>query len=527
MGLSLNLHGCVAVDNETLEDIGKYCAQLEELDIGGCPAVGTPGLLNVVRQCKHMTIGGLIHVERDLITDEIVLAMMTNNPLLQVMDLNYCTQVTDETLLIAAQTCVRLRTLSLHCTPLVTAVGLEAVTEGCKSLIFTGIRGVSPADLYTNGVVCNLVRNEGAQMKRCDLSHCILVKDAVFYALAEHCPKLMQLCLQECRGLTAHGLEKLLQNCPLMQLDGIEECPREIVTNEVVIASITNNPRIHHLDLHDCSNVHSPSLYHVGDKCRDLRSLNLTDCFEIQEEALVWLLKNNESLLYIDIEGCPRVGDGALKQMGESCPKLQRLNIARCPKLTPKGIVSAITGCTLLNLEGLEGIEHTQFNVEVVDALVANHPGYGAVLDVSNCTWFTGESLKVLSKCKKLTMMRHLRLEGCVQIDDEGIAAIAKTFRRLTELDITRCFKVSDKGICAISKYCQDLDTLLISFCHRVSTKTMQYLGDNSKSLKLVDASYCGKVTAADVDRTQARLPKCKIVVGHIDAAHLQNKRAK
>ena len=113
---TLLLSGCEDITDATLIHLTQHCRQIENIDLSGCPvtdmglsilSLNFPHLHTIVlRKCAHITDAGLLHISRNMpglvklvlsgtsVSDSVLQALATNNPLLNELELTGCKLVT-------------------------------------------------------------------------------------------------------------------------------------------------------------------------------------------------------------------------------------------------------------------------------------------------------------------------------------------------------------------------------------------------------------------------------------------------
>lgn len=127
---SLDLQGCY-VGDQGLAAVGKFCKQLEELNLRFCEGLTDVGVIDLVVGCsKSLKSIGVAASAK--ITDLSLEAVGSHCKLLEVLYLD-SEYIHDKGLIAVAQGCHRLKNLKLQCVS-VTDVAFAAVGELCTSL---------------------------------------------------------------------------------------------------------------------------------------------------------------------------------------------------------------------------------------------------------------------------------------------------------------------------------------------------------------------------------------------------------
>lgn len=103
---------------------------------------------------------------------------------------------------------------------------------------------------------------------------------------------------------------------------------------------------------------------------------------------------------------------------------------------------------------------------------------------------------------KALPMLPHLQcinLDGCQDIDDEGLVALAQRCTGLRSISLYWNVKVTDRGLCKLlrAQAHGDLHHLAFSGCKHLSDETVQRLVSRAPNADFLDLTRCNKVTDA------------------------------
>lgn len=132
-------------------------------------------------------------------------------------------------------------------------------------------------------------------------------------------------------------------------------------------------------------------------------------------------------------------------------------------------------------------------------------------LDITFCHGITNELLKALPK---LPALQVLRLDGCQEITDDGLLAVAQRCQNL------RCFSVywntraTDKGFGIVlrGQKGKELQSLNFSGCKFLGDETLQRIVAKGTNLEVLDLTRCNKVTDAGVLIVCESLEKLRVL---------------
>jgi len=192
-------------------------------------------------------------------------------PRLQVIQLEDCSKINDDSMRLIANNAPSLRKLRLSRTS-VTSEGLQIVVKSCPQL----------RELHFGK---SLVDEK---------------LDNMLLYISQWSNKLEVLQLPECYSVTSLGLQYLSQNG-----SGIEE-----------------------LDLSCCDMVTDRGLAYLAAGCPNLKKLDLLQCTRLTDQGLINLASGCHKLEEVILYECEEVGDAGLMALCENCPNLQALMLS-------------------------------------------------------------------------------------------------------------------------------------------------------------------------------------------------------
>ncbi|KAK1417242.1 hypothetical protein QVD17_26367 [Tagetes erecta] len=185
---SLTVKGCMGFGNTNLATVGKYCSQLQNLELSGLCGITDSGIFQLLENCQ----AGLVKVNLSNclnLTNKVVMDLAKiHGETLKVLNLEGCRRITDESLASIADNCLLLNDLDvskccitdrgLHCLSEGVQIGLQILSvSGCpkisnKSAPFLKKLGqtlvglnIQQCNLISSSVVDSLVEN----LWRCDI----------------------------------------------------------------------------------------------------------------------------------------------------------------------------------------------------------------------------------------------------------------------------------------------------------------------------------------------------------------------
>uniref|UniRef100_K3X5P9 EF-hand domain-containing protein n=1 Tax=Globisporangium ultimum (strain ATCC 200006 / CBS 805.95 / DAOM BR144) TaxID=431595 RepID=K3X5P9_GLOUD len=255
--IEVNLSYCEWADDHALRTLAKHCHLLTTVAVCHCKRVTDygiaafpdsstkPALTNIdISHCTKITDVGILALLTKALKLEVLVAagltmveglnmqglVRTSNSLeslnfssnsrmqymtmvhlirvyantkLTDLNLSYCTQVTDDTLVALGRHCPNLRTLRIASCPMVSDHGVQRLVE------FVPGESEDTADFMEN----ESAASRCVQLQTLDLTGCFQLTDVALSAIGQKCSSLQVLLIDGVRRLTALGLRVITEHC--------------------------------------------------------------------------------------------------------------------------------------------------------------------------------------------------------------------------------------------------------------------------------------------------------------------------
>uniref|UniRef100_A0A0D6R0Q3 Uncharacterized protein n=1 Tax=Araucaria cunninghamii TaxID=56994 RepID=A0A0D6R0Q3_ARACU len=175
---TLKLGICQNISDEGLKYIGACCSNLQELDLYRSSRVGDVGITAIAHGC----------------------------PKLKILNLSYCSSITDDALKCLAQL-EGLRNLEIRCCLLVTSAGLSAIGMGCKHLVELDMKRCYRVDDVGLGTVVSCCQN----LRQINISYCPISDEGLLALASLIC--LQNVKLVHLRNVTINAFAYALVAC--------------------------------------------------------------------------------------------------------------------------------------------------------------------------------------------------------------------------------------------------------------------------------------------------------------------------
>lgn len=294
---------------------------------------------------------------------------------------------------------------------------------------------------------------------------------------ASFCPRLRELTVKFCDGLTSTVFRALMENCPQLQslnVEGSRVCDRECF---LLIAGFLH---LRHLNLSHCNFLDDVGLITITKQCRSLEYLDIDGITDIHDNSIVFLAENlSFSLVYLFLDG-EKLSDASYQSL-RACTRIKKLGVSFCEKMTDKGLLG--------------------------------------ILDLKQLTWLklrkgcqlTPEGLRSLFEDARLPQLAYVNLGECSQLDDSVLEAMAKCCPLLKHLSLHWCWEVTDAGIRAIIKQCPCLQVLDLVGVVQLTGAVFSSVPTDLPNLMILDLEQCNDVDDSHLQAVVNQIPSLRV----------------
>jgi len=182
----LNLLSCSNVTDETVEDIGRACHELEYLCLSNCREITDRALVAIAQGCPHLKDLELALCSN--LTDAGFVQLSKNCHELERMDLEDCNQITDTT--------------------------LHNLNIGCPALCSLSL---SHCELLTDNGLSEFCGSHKDKIQILELDNCPHITDAAFEYM-KPLKTLERVDLYDCQNITKEAIKKFKQFRPEVEV---------------------------------------------------------------------------------------------------------------------------------------------------------------------------------------------------------------------------------------------------------------------------------------------------------------------
>ncbi|KNC99528.1 uncharacterized protein SPPG_04919 [Spizellomyces punctatus DAOM BR117] len=490
-----------------LVSVAPYLCGLLRIDLGGCApfTVGDQQVMSLIACCPLLVAIDL----RDCIdiTDATLFALAKhpNVKFLEELSLARCCEVTDAGIAAIVRAANGLKTLNVTCVPCLSETALHHVAKECSNLRVL------------------IARDSDA------------VSDEVLLELASGCPKLTQLDVDECLGVTEKGLLQFAQvrqdrldeaqkfglpdvagSLSLLKLNGTAS---DAITDHSLIALLPPidskragtsicRPRLDTLELAFARHITATTFTHLAKNyAHQLTRLNLSnatisDMLSTASRTLSDFLSVQPHIRHLNLMGAVElVDDASCQVIGQTLTELETLDLSECRQLTDEGTVTIARGCTKLIDVNLKGC--TELGDATVRAFVEDGSAALRVLNVGLCSRVTDESVGSLASLytKPGGGLHTLKLSGCFNLTDaalEQFINLAPTPKStphplmpLSLLCLSGCYHITDNSLARLTPHLHSLESINFYSCEGVTDATVKVIAEHCPRLQSLVMSKC------------------------------------
>jgi hypothetical protein len=193
--LDLNISGCSAITDVALREIGMSCSKLQVLNVSSCPEIDGTGLVAVAESCRlllKLDISKCRKIENWSIKKIFYMCSV-----LEEVNVSNMSKIGDEEIRTLAQNCPNLIALYAAECPYISDTSIQTIAQHCRDL---DVLDVSRTEMqYRISDVSMLALGQSARsLRTLRVSGCDVVSDVGLNWLTEGCKVIEELNLGRC-----------------------------------------------------------------------------------------------------------------------------------------------------------------------------------------------------------------------------------------------------------------------------------------------------------------------------------------
>lgn len=303
---NLNLRGCVQLRDQWLSlgsrMTNQECRNLENFSIEGC---------KIERSSIHF--------------------FLLRNPRLLHINMPSMQNINNATMKIIASHCPLLEFLNIDWCSQVDTKGVKKVVQSCPRL--TDLRASEIRGLDDKEFMLELYQRNG--LERLIIQHCDTLTDDALSILTNGIEpeidpltertivpprRLRHLDISKCRSLTDKGVKSMAYNLPY--LEGFRLCQNHALTDDGLIDILSNTPRLTHLEVEEVDQLTNALLtaFATAPGASSLEHLSISYCEHLGDVGVLPILKSCQNLSSLCLDNT-RISDLVLIEAAEQVRK--------------------------------------------------------------------------------------------------------------------------------------------------------------------------------------------------------------
>eukprot|EP00937_MAST-01D_sp_MAST-1D-sp2_P004759 g4759.t1 len=163
-------------------------------------------------------------------------------------------------------------------------------------------------------------------------------------------------------------------------------------------------------------------------------------------------------------------------------------------------------GITIIDLEGCTNITDA-----AVEALAQRCPGITRIV-LSGCTNITDAAVEALAqRCPGITI---IGLNGCTNTTDAAVEALAQRCPGITIIGLNGCTNITDAAVEALAQRCPGITIIDLEGCTNITDAAVEALAQRCPGITRIVLSGCTNITDAAVEALAQRCPGITIKRG-------------
>lgn len=320
--------------NAGISSLVQTCKQLHTLVIVTNDFITDDAIELVCSYCPLLQDIGLSYCEN--LTDASLFALANRYPRLRSINIRE-SNFTDDAIIYLAGKCRELRALDVRCDE-ITSRGLFAIWSANPNLV--DIR-INNNEFLSNDDVTTLARN-CLKLQTVCLSATPLITDAAIVALTEHCPEVTSLDVHFCYNISDASLIALGKRCE--KLKSINISSIDYITDDGVAALASAYPMLQEFDASAVDNITYHGIALLTQRCRNLRKIGIRHFGSRVFRAVSAIAENCPFLSDLSLFCCKGVDDSCLSVIAQHCHNLVYLCISKT-RATQKGVRKVLKSC--------------------------------------------------------------------------------------------------------------------------------------------------------------------------------------
>jgi hypothetical protein len=309
---SILLRQCNLVADGAIRAIANSCPDLEKLDLGGRPRIGTffssqitdASFITVGQKCSKLVD---ISIAYNNVTNIGIAALARGCPQLRSFCARVCPSISTAGITALSHGCKKLRTINLHKCGLITDESLYRIAEGCPDLTsFT----LSSSEAVTNaGISC--IAGGCEKLTSITIIDCSQIDDNALIAIGFSCPTLL-------------GITMTASSNPYLTVEQASSHYNKF-SDRGLIAIACGCPALESISITICPNITDVGMVVLAQKCFELKSITFYT-LKITDASLIAFATNSRRLQSILFHYCDCTTSTGLSNLAAKCTQMEKMS---------------------------------------------------------------------------------------------------------------------------------------------------------------------------------------------------------
>lgn len=175
----------------------------------------------------------------------------------------------------------------------------------------------------------------------------LMLKEKTMSDFARACSQLQVFRLGELESLTDAHVQQLVAHCRQLRELSVS---RARISNAALQHLAEYCPELERLGLDDCAYISSPGVVALAKACPKLRKVYLNECPRLTDSAVKGLVQHCSNLEVLALSCNAWLTDVCLCAIAEHCPQLMYLHVGSCGGISDRGVVAVASSCPNMKL---------------------------------------------------------------------------------------------------------------------------------------------------------------------------------
>lgn len=234
---------------------------------------------------------------------------------LESLQISIGASITDADFSVLSQHCAKLHTLRVACLR-ITDTAVNALCVNCPHLLHIGLEYCSRlTDASLVAIADTYPKLQTLHISGCDFT------EAGIAIIANNCHMLQSVKVSYMVNITSSGLAALWAANP--NLIEVDLSDNYLLSDDDVVLLLQRCVNVRELDLSFCENLTDAAIIAVAERCPNLTSIDISACDNISDAALLSLGQHSHALKSIGISYNSNITDAGIAALATGCPLLK------------------------------------------------------------------------------------------------------------------------------------------------------------------------------------------------------------